>query len=216
MPFSNIIFDLDGTLVDSLAGIESSARYAADKTFKEPRLIPPMRELIGPPIAKMFSKLWPDLTGEESTELLRNFRLHYDSEGCLLSELYPGVRETLARLFAREVSMFVLTNKPLEASRKILGSLGILSRFRDVVAPDSLTPAYSAKVDGAKYLRGRFELDPSATVIVGDGRDDYQSAEACGFAFILAAYGYGSLASCGDSADLTAVKTFPRIESLVL
>lgn len=216
MTFTNIIFDLDGTLVDSLGGIEVSARYAARNTFAPPRAIPPMRELIGPPIAKMFSRLWPDLSEEQLTELLRNFRQHYDTEGCLLSELYPGVRETLAALKARGAEMFVLTNKPLQASCTILRSLDVLPFFRDVVAPDTTTPAYQAKVEGARYLMTRFKLEASATVMVGDGLDDYQSAQACDFAFLLAAYGYGSMATSAEAANLAALKTFPCIETVVL
>src|SRR3712207_7411076 len=52
---------------------------------------PSMRELIGPPIAKMFETLWPALSAEELKQLVACFREHYDSEGCLLSRLYPGV-----------------------------------------------------------------------------------------------------------------------------
>ncbi|HEV3410515.1 MAG TPA: HAD hydrolase-like protein, partial [Chthoniobacterales bacterium] len=161
--FRNLIFDLDGTLVDSLGGIEASARHAAG-TCLPARELPSMRELIGPPIAKMFETLWPELPPDELKRLVGCFREHYDTEGCLLSQLYPGVRETLAALKEKEAVLFVLTNKPRYASRMILEHLGIWPYFTDLVSPDSREPAFRAKREGAQYLQKKYGLEPAATL----------------------------------------------------
>src|SRR6476646_2656615 len=139
MNFSNVIFDLDGTLADSLPGIESAMRFALAACLPE-RTLPSMRNLIGPPISRMLGRLWPDLTDEQLANLVTAYRRSYDTEGWRLSNLCPGVPEPLAALNRQGVNLFVLTNKPFLASRRILEYTGVLSLFRDVVSPDSVEP----------------------------------------------------------------------------
>jgi len=210
----NLIFDLDGTLVDSLPGIEASTRFSLSM-FSPMKELPPMRSVIGPPIGKMFARLWPDLTAAQLGELVARFRKHYDATGCRLSQLYPGVLDTLQKLKAREDNLFVLTNKPLRASHVILDHLGVLSYFTELVSPDRREPAFLSKTDGARYLVDKYYLDKGSTVLVGDGLDDFAAADACGFVFIEAAYGYGGISTAGPRSWPVA-KTFPNILDSVL
>src|SRR3954471_18542076 len=125
MAFENFIFDLDGTLVDSVDGIEASVGHALRSCVPD-RRSPDLREQIGPPIAKMFARMFPDLESATIEALIAAFRQHYDDQGCRLSRLYPGVTETLAALADRGSAMFVVTNKPLHATRVILQETGVL------------------------------------------------------------------------------------------
>jgi phosphoglycolate phosphatase len=188
----NVIFDLDGTLVDSLPGIEESAREAVARVLPE---VPPpdLRSLVGPPIAAMFTALWPELAPARMERLLAEFRAHYDETGCLRSQPYPEVREVLGRLSAAGLQLFVLTNKPLQPTRKILQHLGFEKFFTDVATPDCPQP-FDSKAAGARALVKKFALSPDGTVLIGDGVDDADAAAACGFEFIAAAYGYGRAA----------------------
>lgn len=215
MRYRNLIFDLDGTLVDSLGGIEASTRHALAGCIPG-RALPPLRDLVGPPIAQMFARAWPDLRPQEIERLVTYFRQHYDAEGCLASELYPGVRETLRELADRGAQMFVLTNKPRHASTVILEHLGIASHFVALVSPDSQEPALRAKAEGAQLLEVKYALDPASTMVIGDGLDDEQAANACGFAFLVAAYGYGSAAREAERTGSLSAKTFPSILAAVL
>ena len=190
----NVIFDLDGTLVDSLPGIEESARVAIARVLPEiPQ--PDLRRLVGPPIAAMFAMLWPELPGERMARLLAEFRAHYDDTGCLRSQPYPQVPEVLARLSSARLRLFVLTNKPIQPTRKILGHLGLESFFTDVACPDCSQRPFDSKAAGARALAKEFNLLPDATMLFGDGADDAAAAAACGFGFIAAAYGYGLAAA---------------------
>ncbi len=201
-----VVFDLDGTLVDSLPGIEASVRFALSRALPGTAM-PDLRSAVGPPIATMFARLWPELDPDGLARLLAEFRSHYDAGGCLLSEPYPGVRETLPALGG---SLFVLTNKPVNPSRRILKHLGLLDFFTDVMAPDAITPPYASKPDGARLLQERFGLLPAETALVGDGPDDARAAEACGFRFIAASYGYGQV------AEATPLNQFSDIERFLL
>lgn len=190
----NAIFDLDGTLVNSLPGITASASYAV-RTVLPNRSVPDLAAHIGPPIAIMFARLWPELSTLQIESLVGAFRQHYDSEGCLNSETYPDVTPTLERLQMADLRMFVLTNKPLAPTRRILEHTKLTGYFRDVICPDSFEAPFSRKTDGARALARRHDLSPEETVIVGDGIDDAAAANECGFSFIAAAYGYGNAAS---------------------
>ncbi|MGB8356502.1 MAG: HAD hydrolase-like protein, partial [Chthoniobacteraceae bacterium] len=157
----NIIFDLDGTLVHSLPGIEESARMAITRVMPDVTM-PDLRPLIGPPIAVMFAKLWPELEAGRMVSLLAEFRAHYDETGCLLSESYPRVLEILGRLRGAGVRLFVLTNKPIRPARKILSYLGFLDFFAEVVALNSTQPPFVSKTEGARFLKENFNLSPGS------------------------------------------------------
>jgi phosphoglycolate phosphatase len=215
MQVRTVIFDLDGTLVDSLPGIEASTRHAIAACLPG-RALPPLRDLIGPPIATMLGNVWPDLPEPELERVVAAFRAHYDAEGCRLSAPYPHVREVLDELKANGIAMHVLTNKPLQPTLSILELNGIRPHFGDVISPDSVQPAFTAKVEGARLLRDRHQLEPAATLVVGDGLDDLKAAESCGFSFAVAAFGYGSATRSGNAAAYPQMKTFPELLRLVL
>ncbi len=187
----NGIFDLDGTLVDSLEGIEFAVRNAIKHVLPEKEM-PDLRTIVGPPIASMFAREWPELSPKKMARLLAVFREQYVREGCYKSRLFPGVFRTLERLHSSGMRLFVLTNKPHEPTRKILDFHGLGKFFTGTLSPDSMEPPFCSKPEGARILMKRFDLDPGETFFVGDGEDDAVSAEECGFRFIAAAYGYGT------------------------
>lgn len=212
--WDNIIFDLDGTLIDSLPGIEASARHAVKKCFPGISL-PPIQDLIGPPIRTIFGRLWPERDRGEIEALVAAFRQHYDSEGCLLSRLYPGVPETLCYLRDAGMTMFVLTNKLSFSTGIILENAGIKPFFLDVMSPDSAEPPYSVKHEGATILQARHQLVPERTLLMGDGVDDREAAATCRFVFLAAVYGYGR-ARQGPAPGILFAQTFSEIARLVL
>jgi phosphoglycolate phosphatase len=210
-----VVFDLDGTLVDSLPGIEASIRRAAELCLPG-RVLPALRDFVGPPIGKMLARLWPDIPEKKMREVLAAFRRHYDADGCRQTRLFDGVNGTLTRLAESGIEMFVLTNKPLQPTLTILDLAGIRRRFRAVVSPDSSDPPFAAKSDGASHLHREHALDASRTLLVGDGIDDAEAAAKCGFGFVAAAYGYGDAAKRDDLAPVAVLKTFSEIERIVL
>lgn len=212
---SAILFDLDGTLVDSLPGIEASLRHTVERCLPG-RLLPDLRPIIGPPVRAMMSRLWPNLTPEQLERAVSVFREHYDSEGCLHSPLYEGVGDTLRTLQNNGVTMFVLTNKPFAPARLILERNAIAMRFARIVSPDAVVPVLKSKREGAELLRREYRLGSEATIVIGDGYDDFEAAQACGFRFFLAAYGYGSAAVTTALPAAPRVKTFSDIARLVL
>ena len=213
MRFRNLIFDLDGTLVDSLPGVESSIRYALQQCHPD-RVLPSVREHVGPPIAVMLERMYPELSARELEALVGKFREHYNAEGCRASVLYPEVRETLQELHRRGASLFVLTNKPSLPTRLILEQTGILPYFTDLMSPDRVQPVFPSKSAAAQALADQHQLDAAATVVIGDGIDDANAAQTCGFAFVLARYGYCSAAAGRRQERVAEIDSFREILSL--
>jgi phosphoglycolate phosphatase len=205
----NIVFDFDGTLFDSYPSIEASAALAVARVMPGVCL-PDLRPVIGPPIAKMFAMLWPDLPAETMAALLAEFRAVYDAGGCLKAEPYPGVHETLAALRAKGLRLFVLTNKPEKPTRAILAHQKLLGYFEAVHCPDSAHP-FARKPEGAEKLTALWCLAPEHTALVGDGADDCESARRCGFHFWHASYGYGSPAATSQAKRLEKFADLDKI-----
>ena len=186
----NIIFDLDGTLIDSFPGILQSLEHAVAKVNQKLKLTA-LENHIGPPLSKMLSRMWPDQADEERNEVLREFRQDYINRGGLFSVAYPGIPEALHQFCSLGLEMFVLTNKPDAPTRKILKHLVLEGYFTEILSPDSVTPNLSSKSAGAHLLIGKHTIIPQETLLVGDSSDDLAAAQSAGFDFMEAAYGYG-------------------------
>ena len=115
MTISNVIFDLDGTLVDSRAGIEFSAQAALRPVCPD-QAHATLHLHIGIPIRLIFSEILGDPAPFLLDLLERQFRLSYDSAGWKQSRAYPGTEKMLFDLTRSRIDCFVATNKPRHAT----------------------------------------------------------------------------------------------------
>lgn len=201
MTVESVIFDLDGTLVDSLPGIQACLAQALQEVLPG-SVLPPVREHIGPGVAAMCAALLPSAEPSDVDDVVAGFRAAYDAGGWRLTAAYPGVREVLEGLAGSGRSLYVVTNKPDLPTRLILEELGLLALFRQVVARDSVPRPYASKAEALADLMTGWAIDPSTAVMVGDSVDDSEAAAACGTAFVAVSYGYGTGA---DAANAVAV-----------
>lgn len=189
--YRNIVFDLDGTLVDSFPGIVESMRHAV--SVIDPTLdLSDLKSQVGPPLPTMLSRMWPDLAEELRGSVLAEFRSDYISRGYRFSVAYKGIPEVLHQFRSSGVTLFVLTNKPEAPTLKILSYLGLEAYFTEILSPDSMKPTLSSKSDGALHLLKKYRLLAQETILVGDSPDDLKAARIAGFDFLEAAYGYGN------------------------
>jgi phosphoglycolate phosphatase len=192
-----VLFDLDGTLLDSLPGIEYSARAAfaaCGLAVGEVEL----RTLIGPPIRTILAKMAladtpGGLSEEQLDRLVRAFRASYDSEGWKMTPHYEGAAELLRQMRAEGRRLFVVSNKPRHISIRIIEDGGTLELFEEIVTRDSQEPAYSGKQEMMRSLIERHGLHPQECLMVGDTMEDAVAALQTGMQFCLMTHGYGDV-----------------------
>ena len=190
-----VLFDLDGTLLDSLPGIEYSARAAfaaCGLAVGEVEL----RTLIGPPIRTILARMahaTGGLSEQQLDRLVQAFRASYDSEGWKRAPLYAGAAELLRELRAQGKRLFVVTNKPRPISLRILEAEQTLGLFEEIVTLDSRKPAYSGKREMMRSLMERHGFEPLECLMVGDTMEDAEAASETGMQFYLMTHGYGEV-----------------------
>jgi phosphoglycolate phosphatase len=205
--FRLIVFDLDGTLVDSLRDLAESANALLDESACEPLSREAIGRMVGDGAATLVARAFAAAGRVQPPGALARFLTLYNARLLKFTRPYPGMLEALAALSAR-ATLAVLTNKPLGPTREILDGLGLAHYFRPecVVGGDG---PFARKPDPA----GLFHLVKSTgaaaveTILVGDSIVDWRTARAARTAVCLARYGFGfqgfPLSELG-SADLVA------------
>lgn len=187
MPLPPVLFDLDGTLVDSGPGITASVA-AALAALGRPALSPArLRAFVGPPLQDSFAALGLDAAG--CSAAVGHYRDHYRARGLTQCTVYDGIPALLAQLAAQGRLLAVATSKPEEFARRILEHVGLAGAFAVVSA---------ATLDG--QVRHKHQVvaralaalpDPRGAVLVGDRAQDVEGARRCGVPCLGAGWGYG-------------------------
>ena len=187
---SLIVFDLDGTLVDSKRDLADAANALITELGGSALPEDRIADMVGEGAAVLVRRaLTASHLDPDTPDALRRFLALYDERLLNHTALYPGMRDALEAL-ARVASMSVLTNKPARATERMLDGLGIRPLFRDVIGGDT---SFGRKPDpaGLAELMARASANPSSTLMVGDSRIDLLTARAAGTHVCLARYGFG-------------------------
>ena len=207
-----VLFDLDGTLTDSAAGIQRSTREALRRLNAEDggaRPIPAEAELgwiVGPPLRESFATL----AGENSADrMLELYRERYDTIGIFENKVYAGVAAALDRLRARGDRLFVATSKRQVDAQRVVERFGLDHFFDGVYGANSDgRNAEKSTVLAAAIAGGRLET-AARIVMIGDRRYDALGARAVGIPAIGALWGYGDRAELSE-AGADPIIALPR------
>ncbi|NMQ28521.1 HAD family hydrolase [Candidatus Accumulibacter phosphatis] len=194
--FQAIIFDLDGTLIDSRAAIlDAFGKALAEKGIVPRIALAAVR--IGPPLAETLR----ELSGSDDEALLESlaehFKAHYDSTGYRASEVFADIPELLTALTASGTRCFLATNKRLAPTRLILQHLQWEPFFAEVYALDRETPRLPDKSTMLARLLAEQALDAQNCIYVGDTPEDEAAARANGLRFAAVSWGYGEFPNAG-------------------
>ena len=168
-----VLFDLDGTLVDSYSALAEAVNFARRQHGLGPLGETRIKQFVGDGLEKLLQRAFE--TSKVPHGVQEAFESRYDEICCSESKVLEDVETTLEHLSALEVAMAVCTNKPTFFSRKILEALGLARHFRAIVGPDL---AGARKPDPQHLLRAleATGICRSEALFVGDMPIDVQAA----------------------------------------
>lgn len=208
-----VIFDLDGTLIDSAPDIRAAVNRMLEGEGLGPLDLPTVISFIGHGLPRLVARVMEAraIPADQHARLTAATKAHYTAAPAVLTRPYPGVPEVLARLRDNGHPLGLCTNKPEDSARALLADMGFAPHFAAVVGGDRLP---RPKPDPAMLHACLAEIGHAGPpVFVGDSEVDAATAHAAGVPFLLFTEGYrhapvaalNPAASFADHADLPAL-----------
>ncbi|HKB81164.1 MAG TPA: HAD-IA family hydrolase [Thermoanaerobaculia bacterium] len=183
-----VLFDLDGTLVDSYAALTDAVNFAVRQHGIGDLSPQTIRSYVGEGLEVLMQRVF---AGGIPDGAIESFERRYDAICCEQSRVLDDVEPTLAELEACGVAMAVCTNKPTAFSKKILESLGLTRFFRDIVGPDLAGARKPARQHVLRTLEAT-GCAAAQALFVGDMPIDVQAARNSGLDVAVVATGSSS------------------------
>ena len=211
-----VLFDLDGTLVDSAPDIARALEVALAGTGVPPLSLDTVKQMVGDGarelIRRALAAARSDPAGEEAA--FGRFLASYRQNLCVASQLYPGVVEGLAALRSDGAALAVVTNKPGDLARALLGTLEIATCFEAIIGDGD---GFPRKPDPAAALSilSMAGASPAQAVVVGDGLPDMRLARALGATAVAATWGYVPAAALAGEGPAFLARSFEEAMSII-
>jgi phosphoglycolate phosphatase len=189
-PTRLVVFDLDGTLIDSRADLAASANRMLSAYGAGPLPERDVAAMVGDGARLLISRVLAAAGVEaDLDQALEHYLAIYDRLLFDTTRLYDGVAEVLDALSGR-VALAVLTNKPLAPSARLLDHFDVARYFMAVIGGDGIH-ARKPSPAGLNALIARAAADPASTVFVGDSQVDLETSRNAGVRAAIARYGFG-------------------------
>lgn len=191
MNYQAILFDMDGTLLDSLSDMQQAVNHTLSRFGYPPRSREEIRRFVGNGAARLIHRaLPPDTEPRQEADVLAAYRLWYQAHSCVETRPYPGIPELLAALRQRGIRLAVVSNKPDETTRSLarrffpeLPAWGQRESLAPKPAPDMVLQALA-----------QLGVAPERALYVGDSEVDVETARNAGLALAAVDWGFRSRA----------------------
>lgn len=192
MAFTHLLFDLDGTLIDSKKGIFNAVRNTLDEMNIPLENRPEnMDSFIGPPLRESFRTLF-NFNEAEAEKAANIYRVYYSEKGLFEYSIYDGIPESLLYLKNKGFEISVVTSKAEVYARRIVDSFQFKEVFTTVSGCE-LNGERSSKKELIEYTLSKYGVSPSSDILmIGDRYHDIRGAKACKISSAGILYGYGS------------------------
>jgi phosphoglycolate phosphatase len=205
----NIIFDLDGTLVDSKRDIAAAQHWVLGQlgvhTFKPEELYP----LIGKPLVETFAKLLPAHLHDRIPDAAELYRNHYPPRALVTTTLFPGVNDTLETLCARGFRLATATTKLTSGTQRVLTHFGIAHFFAQIQGSDNIP--YKPDPHIINKILDEQKWDRSESLMVGDTDNDIIAGKRAGISTCGVTYGSLTKQQIKQLAPDFIIDTLPEL-----
>jgi phosphoglycolate phosphatase len=188
-----VVFDLDGTLVDTAPDLTRATNFVLASRGRKPVTAEDVRALVGlgarTLIRRGFAATGDPLQEEEMEELFSSFLSYYADHIAIDSRLFPGSKEVLNRCREQGLKLGICTNKPETLSRMLIENLGLHGYFDAIVGMDTIRVAKPDPRIYGETLR-RLNMRDGRSVMIGDSETDVLTARAAGVPVIAVTFGY--------------------------
>jgi phosphoglycolate phosphatase len=210
-----IVFDLDGTLVDSAPDIAYCVDTLLESLGRPAAGLEKVRSWIGNGVGMLVKRaltgeLWPQGDPEGFDAALERFMGLYGENMCVRTTLFPGVLEGIKALHGEGYRLACVTNKHSDFTRPLLEILG-LAPWLDFIGSGDQFAHHKPHPEPLLKTAEHFGLNPGDCLMVGDSENDVEAARAAGFAVICVPYGYRR---CGHPEDLRADALVDSVSAL--
>jgi len=216
MPPALVIFDLDGTLVDTAPDIARALGVALAETGVPPLPLDTVKRMVGDGARELIRRALgaAALDSAHGEAAFGRFLASYRENVCVASELYPGVIDGLAALRSEGAALAVVTNKPGDLARTLLATLEIATSFDAIIGDGD---GFPRKPDPAAALSvlAKVGASPDRAIVVGDGLPDMRLAHALGATAVAATWGYLPVAALADEQPTFLAGSFQEAMSII-
>lgn len=213
LPVDLLIFDLDGTLVDTKKDIAISANFALKKLGLPTLPHPVIYSYVGRGISHLMEGCLGEARKNEIKETVRLFRDHYGRHLAVHSKLYPGVRKVLRHF--KDKKKVVLSNKIESFSSEILRLLGV-REFFDIVWGGDTGPSMKPHPHGIEQILKRLRVPKNRAVVIGDSTVDIETGKNAGVRTCAVTYGFDSRKKLKEAKSDFLVSTMAQLAALFI
>lgn len=211
-----ILFDLDGTLIESGEGIINSLHYAIEKMGLPEQTSEDLRVFIGPPLLEQFMSYF-DLTKEEAKKAVTFYHERYHPVGLYEGKPYQGIEHMLKELSEKDYILGVASSKPQHLVEEILQHVNYTHYFTLIVGSGEGDIRNTKRAVIKEALREvSFDEKSDNVWMVGDKEHDVLGAREVGVPCVSVLYGYGTKEEIESVSPLVIVQTVEKLHQLLL
>jgi phosphoglycolate phosphatase len=215
MKYDAILFDLDGTLTDTILGVTNSIKYALSKFGISEESEEMLVSFIGAPLFLAFQKHY-SLSEDEARQAIAFYREYYSETGMYETTVYQGIPTLLEQLKNSRKRLIVATLKPTYFAEKVLEEYGLSGYFEFVFGPDLKSETLTKTEIISNALAKLPEIPKENIVMVGDRFHDIAGAKTNGIDSIAVSYGCGTMEELQQAGPTHMAASAEELQALLV
>lgn len=215
MKYSNIFFDLDGTLTDPYEGITRSVQISLKYFGIDVEDRNTLKCFIGPPLWESYMKYF-GLSKEDAEIAVKKYREYFSVTGLFENEVYKGIPQLLQKLKNAGYDLAIATSKPAVFSQRIIEKFD-LAKYFSFLSGSELDGTRVKKADVIEYAIDKLGInDRESILMIGDRMHDVEGAHKCGVSACGVLWGYGDIEEHKQYGAEYIVQNISELEKILL